>query len=115
MFTTTGLALPAFSNTETFVKVIRNTKTCILWSKCLTCVFQVHLLEQKDGVGFMNKKTRVMIGLIGSLMICLFGVYRLIIETSSTDSLLIVPIAFAVTGFIGVMGNLIALKSELTK
>ncbi|WP_147422011.1 hypothetical protein [Salipaludibacillus neizhouensis] len=58
----------------------------------------------------MNKKTKGLIGLIGSLIVCLFGVYRLITETPSTVSLLIIPIVFAVTGFIGVIGNLITLK-----
>ncbi|MEH7178098.1 hypothetical protein [Neobacillus vireti] len=58
----------------------------------------------------MNKKTKVFIGLIGSLIVCLFGVYRVIVEAPSTDSLLIVPIVFAITGFVGVLGNLITFK-----
>lgn len=58
----------------------------------------------------MNKKTKVLIGLIGSLIICLFGVYRLITETPTTVSLLIVPIVFTITGFVGVIGNIITFK-----
>ncbi|PYY30971.1 hypothetical protein [Paenibacillus illinoisensis] len=58
----------------------------------------------------MNKETKRLIGLIGSLIVCFFGVYRLITESPSTVSLLIIPIVFAVTGFIGVIGNLITLK-----
>jgi hypothetical protein len=57
----------------------------------------------------MNKKTKVMIGLIGCLMICLFGVYRLMTEVMSSGSFF-VPILFAVGGFIGIIGNTIELK-----
>ncbi|MFD2924140.1 hypothetical protein [Halobacillus naozhouensis] len=53
----------------------------------------------------MNRKTKSIIGLIGSLIVCLFGSYRLVVEAPYTESLLIVPIAFAVTGFIGIIGN----------
>ncbi|KAB2328311.1 hypothetical protein F7731_25805 [Cytobacillus depressus] len=58
----------------------------------------------------MDKKTKVMIGLIGSLIICLFGVYRLVVEVPSTDHSLFIPILFSVSGFIGVIGNIIELK-----
>ena len=58
----------------------------------------------------MNKKTKVLIGLIGSLIICLFGVYRLITEIPTAVSLLIVPIVFTITGFVGVIGNIITFK-----
>jgi hypothetical protein len=57
----------------------------------------------------MNKKTKVMIGLIGCLMICLFGVYRLLTEVMSSGSFF-VPILFAVGDFIGIIGNTIELK-----
>ncbi|QTN00907.1 hypothetical protein ERJ70_17405 [Sediminibacillus dalangtanensis] len=58
----------------------------------------------------MDKKTKLIIGLIGSLIICFFGVYRLVLETPSPVDSLIIPIAFSVTGFIGFVGNLIELK-----
>ncbi|MEK3988476.1 MULTISPECIES: hypothetical protein [Robertmurraya] len=58
----------------------------------------------------MDKKTKLIIGLIGSLIICLFGVYRLAIETASTVNSLLIPIVFSVTGFIGFVGNLVKLK-----
>ncbi len=53
----------------------------------------------------MDKKMKSVIGLIGSLLVCFFGLYRLLVEASSTADLLVVPIAFAVSGFIGVIGN----------
>ncbi|SDM87391.1 hypothetical protein [Bacillus sp. OK048] len=58
----------------------------------------------------MDNKTKRIIGLIGSLIICLFGVYRLVVEVPSPVNTLIIPIVFAVTGFIGFTGNLIGLK-----
>jgi ABC-type antimicrobial peptide transport system permease subunit len=58
----------------------------------------------------MDKKTKLIVGLIGSLIICLFGVCRLVIETPSTVNSLIILIVFAVTGFIGFVGNLVKLK-----
>ncbi|MCL7745638.1 hypothetical protein [Halalkalibacter alkaliphilus] len=51
----------------------------------------------------MNRKTKAKIGLIGSLIICLFGVYRLLVEFPTDVSLVFVPIVFAVSGFIGVI------------
>lgn len=58
----------------------------------------------------MDKKTKLIIGLIGSLIICLFGVYRLVLEVPSPVNSLIIPIVFSVTGFIGFTGNLFQLK-----
>jgi len=55
-------------------------------------------------------KFKLIIGFIGSLIICLFGVYRIVIETPTTVDLLVVPIVFAVSGFIGMIGNLVNLK-----
>ncbi|BDG32005.1 hypothetical protein PthBH41_17170 [Parageobacillus thermoglucosidasius] len=57
----------------------------------------------------INKKAKVVIGLISSLVLCLFGVYRLMIEARSSYSLL-VPAIFAVTGFIALIANIIVLK-----
>ncbi|SDM51864.1 hypothetical protein [Sediminibacillus halophilus] len=58
----------------------------------------------------MDKKTKLIIGLNGCLIVCLFGVYRLMLEVPSTVNSLIIPIVFSVTGFIGFVGNLIELK-----
>ncbi|MEN0651384.1 hypothetical protein NSQ82_20630 [Caldifermentibacillus hisashii] len=58
----------------------------------------------------MNKKTRAIIGLIGSLIICFFGVYRLVVEVPSPVNSLIIPIVFATAGFIGCIGNLVNIK-----
>jgi hypothetical protein len=57
----------------------------------------------------ISKKTKIIIGLIGCLMVCLFGVYRLTVDVPSLNSLFI-PILFAVTGFIGLIANIIQLK-----
>lgn len=58
----------------------------------------------------MDKKTKIIIGLIGSLIICLFGIYRLVVEFPSPANSLIIPIVFSVAGFIGFIGNLFGLK-----
>jgi len=60
----------------------------------------------------MQNKTKLRIGLIGSLLICLIGLYRLVLETPSSMNSLIIPIVFAVTGFIGIAGNLMRLKKK---
>ena len=57
----------------------------------------------------MDNKTKSIIGLIGSALICLFGVYRLLVELPADTNLLIIPIVFAVTGFIG---SLLKLKKN---
>ncbi|KEF37134.1 hypothetical protein M670_03727 [Schinkia azotoformans MEV2011] len=58
----------------------------------------------------MDQKAKLIIGLISSLIICLFGVYRLVIETPTAVEYLVVPIAFAVSGLIGFVGSLVKLK-----
>ena len=58
----------------------------------------------------MDKKTKLIIGLIGSLIICLFGVYRLVLEIPSPVNSLIIPIVFSVTGFIGFVSNIFQLR-----
>ncbi len=60
----------------------------------------------------MDNKTKSIIGLIGSALICLFGVYRLLVELPAATNLLIIPIVFAVTGFIGVIGSLLKLNKN---
>lgn len=60
----------------------------------------------------MQNKTKLRIGLIGSLFICLFGLYRLVLETPSSVNSLTIPIAFAVTGSIGFVGNLMKLNKK---
>lgn len=57
----------------------------------------------------MDNKTKSIIGLIGSALICLFGVYHLLVELPAATNLLIIPIVFAVTGFIG---SLLKLKKN---
>lgn len=51
----------------------------------------------------------MIIGLISSLIICIFGVYGLMAQ-KPISSLSFVPIIFAVGGFIGFIGNIIELK-----
>ena len=58
----------------------------------------------------MNQRTKRIIGVIGSLIICLFGVYRLVVEVPSPVQSLVIPIVFSVAGLIGVIGNLFELK-----
>ncbi|MEN2767276.1 hypothetical protein [Ornithinibacillus xuwenensis] len=58
----------------------------------------------------MGKKTRAIIALIGSVMICLFGLYRLLFELPSAAVLVMVPIVFVLTGGIGIVGNNVLLK-----
>ncbi|OCA87930.1 hypothetical protein A8F94_08865 [Bacillus sp. FJAT-27225] len=58
----------------------------------------------------MKTKAKVLIGLIGSLLICLFGVYRLLNEIPEDVQLLVIPIVFAVSGSIGVIGNVMTLR-----
>lgn len=58
----------------------------------------------------VDQKAKLIIGLTGSLIICLFGVHRIVIETPTAVDSLVVPIAFAVSGFIGFVGNLVKLK-----
>ncbi|WML28776.1 hypothetical protein RCG24_12115 [Neobacillus sp. OS1-32] len=62
----------------------------------------------------MDKKSKLIIALIGSLFIFLFGIYRLVVETPYTINSLIIPIVFAVTGFIGFVANLIKLKNKIS-
>jgi len=62
----------------------------------------------------MDKKTKLIIGLIGCSLVCLVGIYRLVIETPSSINSMIVPLVFAVTGFIGFVANLIKLKKLAT-
>ncbi|WP_142386582.1 hypothetical protein [Bacillus sp. Marseille-P3661] len=58
----------------------------------------------------MDKKTKSIIGLIGSLMVCFLGIYRLVVEVPAPVNSLIIPIAFSVTGLIGFLGNLFKLS-----
>ncbi|WP_161493849.1 hypothetical protein [Virgibacillus necropolis] len=56
----------------------------------------------------MNKSIRVIIGLIGSLIICFFGVYGLMAE-DPISSVSFFPIILAVGGVIGLIVNVIDL------
>lgn len=50
-----------------------------------------------------------LIGLISSIGLCLFGLYRLFFDTLSSASFT-VALIFAVTGFISAIGNAVELK-----
>lgn len=57
----------------------------------------------------MRIKKRILITLISSLVLCAFGVFRLLTETLSSGALF-TSILFAVCGFIGAIGNIVALR-----
>lgn len=57
----------------------------------------------------MNKKIRVIISLISCLVICIFGLYRIVGDYPNSTTLLI-PIILIIGGFIGFIGNIIELK-----
>ncbi|MCM3571406.1 hypothetical protein [Neobacillus mesonae] len=57
----------------------------------------------------MNKRVRIIIGLAGSLVLCIWGIYGILAEYPITGSLLI-PILFAAGGFIGTIGGAMELK-----
>ncbi|GIQ68693.1 hypothetical protein DUZ99_03975 [Xylanibacillus composti] len=53
----------------------------------------------------MQPKTRVILAVAGSFIVCVYGLFRLVTEIPF-ESVPILPIVFAVTGFIGIIGNL---------
>ncbi|KIL72313.1 hypothetical protein [Bacillus badius] len=55
----------------------------------------------------MNKRARMIVGLIGNLLLCMFGVYRLMTETSGS---IFIPALFAVAGLVGCIGSLMELR-----
>ncbi|CAM4237986.1 hypothetical protein BAMA_05730 [Bacillus manliponensis] len=57
----------------------------------------------------MNIKTKFIIALIGSFSLCSLGTYRIVTDMLPEMSLIVAYI-FAITGFIGVIANGIALK-----
>lgn len=57
----------------------------------------------------MNQRTRIIITLISSFLVCISGTYRLLTETLSGTPLVVAYI-FAITGFIGVVANGIELR-----
>lgn len=57
----------------------------------------------------MNKKTRIIIGLLSSFFLFSVGTYQILIDTISSNSLF-VSYDFAITGFIGTIGNAVRLK-----
>jgi uncharacterized membrane protein len=64
-----------------------------------------------SSTGVFKIKPRIVIGLIGSLIVCVYGVYRLFLETPSSNSLGI-PIIFAISGLIGIIGFSIKLRKK---
>lgn len=57
----------------------------------------------------MNKYVRVIIGLVGCIILFVFGLYRLIVEFPNSNELF-VPITFTVGGFIGLIGGIMELR-----
>lgn len=57
----------------------------------------------------MNKKVKVIISIVSCLILFLFGVYRLITEYPDTQ---LIPIIFAIGGFIGFIGGIMELKKK---
>lgn len=58
-------------------------------------------------VSFINKKVRVIIGLIAFLILFIFGVYRLIVVYPTG---LFIPVIFIIVGYIGFISGIIELK-----
>ncbi|GGB34097.1 hypothetical protein F3157_05010 [Virgibacillus dakarensis] len=56
-----------------------------------------------------NKKTRARIGLISSLIICIYGVYGLVTK-DSISNLSFIPIILAAGGFIGFIGGIVEIR-----
>ena len=56
---------------------------------------------------------KTIITLLASLLLFVFGTYRILIETLSSTSLIVAYI-FAITGFIGVVANLVNLRKMRT-
>jgi uncharacterized membrane protein len=59
----------------------------------------------------VSSKKRTIIALTGSLIIFLYGAYRLGFE-ERTDEFTALPLIFAVTGLIGLITNLVKLKDS---
>lgn len=59
----------------------------------------------------MSSQKRTIIALIGSLIIFLYGAYRLGFE-ERTDEFTALPLIFAVAGLIGLLANLVKLKDS---
>ncbi|MDZ5471381.1 hypothetical protein SM124_06435 [Bacillus sp. 31A1R] len=57
----------------------------------------------------MNKKTRALIGMIGSLLLCLVGIYRLI-ELPPAAYISFITVVFVVSGAIGAIANFMVLR-----
>ena len=57
------------------------------------------------------KKT--IISLLASLLLCVFGTFRVLTETLSSTPLIVAYI-LAITGFIGVVGNVVNLRKIRT-
>ncbi|MGD8190913.1 hypothetical protein ACQCN2_13125 [Brevibacillus ginsengisoli] len=55
----------------------------------------------------MKPRTRQIILLVSCLLMCLIGVYRLLTEPVS-----FIPVIFALSGFVGVVGALVDVKRK---
>ncbi|WP_054637460.1 hypothetical protein [Thalassobacillus sp. C254] len=62
----------------------------------------------------MNSNTRTTITLIGSFLIFVVGMFRILTE-SLVSIPLVVAYLFAITGLIGVIGNFVTLRKKTIK
>ncbi|WP_080847874.1 hypothetical protein [Cytobacillus gottheilii] len=60
----------------------------------------------------MIERTKLLIGTAGCFILCVFGVYRLLIENSSGFTSMIIPLIFAVSGFLGFVTNVYKLSKQ---
>ncbi|EDL65651.1 hypothetical protein BSG1_12291 [Bacillus sp. SG-1] len=63
------------------------------------------------GVKDMSRKKKIITALIVSLIIFLYGAYRLGFE-ERTDEFTALPLTFAVIGLVGIITNLVKLKDS---
>ncbi|MGY0691841.1 hypothetical protein ACW2QC_03500 [Virgibacillus sp. FSP13] len=56
-----------------------------------------------------SKKTRMLIGIVANLVICIYGVYGLVTE-NSISNVSFIPVILAVGGFIGFVGGIVELR-----
>ncbi|MFC4559191.1 hypothetical protein ACFO3D_13410 [Virgibacillus kekensis] len=59
----------------------------------------------------MNRSTRAFLGLVGSIILCGYGVYGLL-TGYPISNLSFIPLLLAVGGLIGCVGNVIELKKR---
>ncbi|QVY62620.1 hypothetical protein [Cytobacillus gottheilii] len=60
----------------------------------------------------MKEKTKLFIGTAGCFILCVFGVYRLLVENPSNFTSMIIPVIFALSGFLGFVTNVYKLSKR---